>query len=99
MLEQLRRQTEDIIRYYGELSRRISGNGLEGIPQLLELANQIETAVGDVGTQELTWVGTEIKQLLDELVHIDAQLQRLRELKVVLGEQPESEQSRRRSAL
>lgn len=99
MLDQMRRQTEDIIRYYGELNRRISGSGMEGIPHLLELAKQIETAIADVGTQELSWVGAEIKQLLDQLVHMDAQLQRLRELKIVLGQQPENEQPRRRSSV
>jgi HPt (histidine-containing phosphotransfer) domain-containing protein len=99
MLDQMRRQTEDIVRYYGELSRRISGTGIEGIPQLLELAKQLEGAIADVGTQELSWVGTEIKQLLDQLVHMDAQLQQLRELKMVLGQQPEADQARRRSSL
>ena len=97
MLDQMRRQTEDIVRYYGELSRRVSGNGMDGIPHLLELAKQLETALADVGTQELNWIGAEIKQLLDQLVHMDAQLQRLRELKMVLSQQPDAEQSRRRS--
>ena len=97
MLDQMRRQTEDIVRYYGELSRRVSGNGMDGIPHLLELAKQLETALSDVGAQELNWIGAEIKQLLDQLVHMDAQLQRLRELKMVLSQQPEAEPSRRRS--
>ena len=99
MLDQMRRQTEDIIRYYGELSRRVAGNGMEGIPHLLELAKQVETALADVGTQELNWISAEIKQLLDQLVHMDAQLQRLRELKMVLDQQPDGEQGRRRSSI
>ncbi len=98
MLEQMRRHTEDIIRYYGELSRRIAGSGVEGIPHVLELAKQIETAMTDVGAEELVWIGAEIKQLLDQLVHMDAQLQQLRELKVVLAQQPESDPGRRRSS-
>lgn len=99
MLEKMRRHTEDIIRYYGELSRRVATTGVEGIPHLLELAKQIETAMADVGAEELDWVGTEIKQLLDQLVQMDAELQRLRELKMVLLQQPELEQGRRRSSL
>jgi hypothetical protein len=99
MLDQMRRQTEDIVRYYGELSRRVTVSGIEGIPHLLELAKQVESAVADVGAEELSWIGTEIKQLLDQLVRMDAQLQRLRELKMVLGQQPESEPARRRSSL
>ncbi len=99
MLEQMRRHTEDIIRYYGELSRRVSSNGVDGIPQLLELAKQLETAVADVGAEELSWIGTEIKQLLDQLVRMDAQLERLRELKMLLAPAQEIEQTRRRSSL
>jgi len=99
MLDQMRRQTEDIVRYYGELGRRISANGVQGIPQLLELAKQVEAAVAEVGAEEFVWVGAEIKRLVDELVRMDAQLQRLRELKLALGQQPESEPSRRRSSL
>ncbi len=99
MLEEMRRHTEDIIRYYGELSRRVAGNGVDGIPHLLELAKQLETAVADVGAEELAWIGTEIKELLDQLVRMDAQLERLRDLKMLLAQQPEGEQARRRSAL
>ena len=99
MLEQMRRHTEDIIRYYGELSRRVTGSGVDGIPQLLELAKQLESAMADVGAEELTWIGTEIKQLLDQLVRMDAQLERLRELKTILTQPQEGDQGRRRSSL
>ena len=99
MLEQMRRHTEDIIRYYGEISRRITATGVEGIPQLLELAKQLESAVADVGAEELAWIGAEIKQLLDQLVRMDAQLECLRELKILLSQQPEAEPGRRRSSL
>jgi ubiquinone biosynthesis protein UbiJ len=99
MFEQMRRHTEDIIRYYGELSRRIASSGVEGLPQLLELAKQIETAVADVGAEEFAWIGAEIKELLDQLVRMDAQLEQLRELKIVLSQQPEAEQGRRRPSL
>ncbi len=77
MLEQMRRRTEDIIRYYGELSRRVSTKGVDGIPQLLEL----------------------VKQLLDQLVRMDARLEHLRELKTLLTQPQEIEQGRRRSSL
>ncbi len=99
MLEQMRRQTEDIIRYYGELNRRVATNGVDGIPQLLEIAKQVETAIGDVGAEELTWVAAEIKRLLDQLVRMDAQLEQLRELKTLLTQPSELDQSRRRSSL
>jgi len=45
MLDQMRRQTEDIVRYYGELNRRIANAGMDGIPKLLELSTQLEMAL------------------------------------------------------
>ena len=100
MLDQMRRQTEDIVRYYGELNRRIANAGMDGIPKLLELSTQLEMALGEIGAHELQWVADEIKRLLDELVRMDSQLQRVRELKMLLEGAPEHEEpARRRSAV
>jgi len=100
MLDQMRRQTEDIVRYYGELNRRIANTGMDGIPKLLELSTQLEMALSEIGAHELQWVADEIKRLLDELVRMDSQLQRLRELKMLLEGAPEQEEpARRRSAV
>ena len=100
MLDQMRRQTEDIVRYYGELNRRIANAGMDGIPKLLEVSTQLELALGEIGAHELTWVADEIKRLLDELVRMDSQLQRLRELKMMFEGAPDQEEpARRRSAI
>jgi hypothetical protein len=99
MPDHLRRQTEDIIRYYGELNRRVANAGMESIPNLIEVQKQLELAVAEVATQELNWVGDEMRRLLDELVEMNGKLQRLRELKTTInglpGEQDDS--GRRRS--
>lgn len=100
MLDQMRRQTEDIVRYYGELNRRIAHAGMDGIPKLLELSTQLELALGEIGAHELQWVADEIKRLLDELVRMDSHLQRVRELKMLLEGAPEHEEPARcRSAV
>jgi len=100
MVEEMRRQTEDIIRYYGELSRRISSVGVEGVPQLIELSKQLEIALAEVSPQELEWVGVEIKRLLDRLVEIDSRIDRLRELKTLLDVGSDRDDPpRRRSAV
>ena len=93
----MRRQTEDIVRYYGELNRRVSSAGMDGIPKLLELSTQLERAVAEVAPQELEWVGAEIKRLLDQLVQMDSQLQRLRELKLQLDGSDSEDPTRKRS--
>jgi len=95
MFDQMRRQTEDVVRYYGELNRRFAGSGVDGIPRLLELSQQIERAMGAVGSQELEWFGSEIKQLVDRLVEMESQLKRLRDLKVVLDAAPERSEFQR----
>lgn len=99
MLDDIRRQTEDIIRYYGELNRRVAATGTEGITQLLDLSKQLESAVAEVAAQELTWVGAEIKRVLEELAHMDARLRHLRELKTVLDRSDHEESRGRRSSL
>jgi hypothetical protein len=84
MLDQMRRQTEDLIRYYGELNRRVAHHGLEGIPGLLEITTQVEAALAAVSTQEIEWMVREVRALLEHLVRVDAQVQRLRDLKMLL---------------
>jgi hypothetical protein len=86
MLERMRRRTEDIIRYYGEIDRRIAGTGTDGVPGLLEISRQLETAMAVVAPQEIDWVVSEVRQLLDQLVLIDSQLQRLRHLKTAIDD-------------
>jgi hypothetical protein len=91
MVEQMRRQTEDIIRYYGEIDRRVANAGTNGIVGLLELAKQMETAMSVVAPQELDWVVGEIRSLVERLVRIASQLEQLRALKLALMDESESE--------
>jgi hypothetical protein len=99
VLDDIRRQTEDIIRYYGELNRRVAATGTEGIAQLLDLSKQLESAMAEVAVQELTWVGAEIKRVLEELARMDTQLRHLRELKTALDRSDHEENRGRRSSL
>ena len=86
MLERMRRQTEDIVRYYGEIDRRIASTGTDGLVGLLTMSRQLETAIAAIGSQEIEWVVSEVRRLLDELEQIDAQLERLRQLKLAIGD-------------
>jgi len=95
----MRRRTEDIIRYYGELNRRIERAGIDGVPRLLETATIVERALGEMTSQELAWVADEIKRLLDQLVEMESQLQRLRELKMALTAAPPHEDALRKRSV
>lgn len=96
MLEEMRRQTEDLVRYYGEINRRVSDVGLEGVPGLLEVTRQVEMALAQVASQELEWMVSEVRRLLEQLVHMNAQVQRLWELKQYLERGTTLEISERR---
>jgi 3-methyladenine DNA glycosylase/8-oxoguanine DNA glycosylase len=85
MVDQMRRQTEDVIRYYGEVDRRVTTTGMDGIAGLLIVSQQVEAALGAVGSQELEWLMREVRTLLERLVRLDSQLQQLRALKTFLA--------------
>lgn len=89
MVERMRRQTEDIVRYYGEIDRRVANAGMEGIAGLLEVSQQVEAAIAAVGSEELDWVVRELRGLVERLVRMDSQLQQLRALKMVLASEAE----------
>lgn len=86
MVEEMRRQTEDLIRYYGEIDRRVAHTGMDGIAGLLEVSHQVEAALGSIAAQELGWMVHEVRALLERLVRMDSQLQQLRALKLVFAD-------------
>lgn len=81
----MRRQTEDVIRYYGELDRRVTSTGMDGIAGLLTTSQHLEAALRTVASQELEWMVRELRVLLERLVRMSSQLQHLRALKVLLA--------------
>ena len=83
----MRRQTEDVIRYYGELDRRVANTGMDGIGGLLTVSQQVEAALAVVAPQEIEWMVRELRTLLERLVRMDSQLQELRALKMVLADE------------
>jgi len=95
MAEEMRRQTEDVIRYYAELDRRVANTGMDGITGLLTVSQHVETALAVVAPQELEWMVRELHTLLARLVRMDSQLQELRGLKMVLSDGGDSAPVRR----
>ena len=96
MPDEMRRQTEDVIRYYGELDRRVANTGMDGIAGLLVVSQHVETALSVVAPQELEWMMRELRSLLERLVRMDSQLQELRALKMVLADEDTEAPVRRR---
>ena len=84
----IRREAEELVRYYGELGRRISQKGVRDVADLLSLYEQLRRALDAVSRQEISWAVEQTERLVEHLVHMDANLQALRRLKGVLNGLP-----------
>ena len=85
MRQDLRRESEELLRYCGELDRRIGEGGIADISSLLELSEQLERALNAVSEQELLWAEERAKQLIEELRAVSESLEAMRQLKARLG--------------
>ena len=81
----IRRETEELMRYYGELGRRLTQNGVRGVPDLLALHDQLTRALDAFSRQEVSWAAEQTQRLIEALVRMDANLAALRRLKAALG--------------
>jgi hypothetical protein len=85
----IRREADELVRYYGELVRRLGQNGVRDIGQLLSLYEQLRRAVDAVSRQEIGWVAEQTERLIEALVGMDTNLAALRRLKASLSGLPE----------
>jgi hypothetical protein len=81
----IRREADDLIRYYGELVRRLEHTGVRDIGELLALYERIGRAIDAISTQEIGWVVEQAQRLIGELVRMSSNLDALRLLKTALG--------------
>jgi hypothetical protein len=81
----IRREADDLIRYYGELVRRLEHTGVRDIGELLALYERIGRAIDAISTQEIGWVAEQAQRLIGELVRMNSNLDALRLLKIALG--------------
>lgn len=84
----VRRETEELIRYYSELVRRLPQNGVRDVAELVELFEQVRRAVDTIGSQEIVWATEQTQRLVDALVRMDSNLQALRRLKTAFDHPP-----------
>jgi len=82
----IRRETEELVRYYGELVRRLGqSGGVRDVADLLALYERLGRALEAVSRQEIGWVTEQVQRLIEALVHMDSNLDALRRLKGVLS--------------
>ncbi len=86
MSADIRRETEELVRYYGELVRRLGqSGGVRDVADLLALYERLGRALEAVSRQEIGWVTEQVQRLIEALVHMDSNLDALRRLKGVLS--------------
>jgi len=90
MSADIRRETEELVRYYGELVRRLGqSGGVRDVADLLALYERLGRALEAVSRQEIGWVTEQVQRLIEALVRMDADLDALRRLKSTLSTAPE----------
>jgi hypothetical protein len=83
-MEEMVRQTDQLINFTREINRRIAESGVTGIEGLVALYDQLRNALAKVSTQELDWAQSEVNRVLESLKRLSDELARLAALKTAL---------------
>ena len=88
MTTDIRRDADQLMRYYGELMRRLTQNGVRDVAELLTLYEQLQRSVSALTAQEISWACDQVQGLIRQLVSMDTNIQALRRLKTAFSELP-----------
>jgi hypothetical protein len=80
-MEDMVRQTDQLINFTREINRRIADAGISGVDGLVALYDQLRSALAKVSPQELEWAQGEVNRVLDSLRRLSDELQHLATLK------------------
>lgn len=83
-MEQMLEQAEAVLRFSGEVQRRMSEVGVEGIGGVMGLYTQLRGALEKVSHDELDWAAGEVTRVLESLNKISDEIGRLKSLKLTL---------------
>ncbi|TMA51449.1 MAG: hypothetical protein E6J75_18450 [Deltaproteobacteria bacterium] len=83
-MEDMVRQTDQIINFTNEINRRIAEAGITGVEGLVGLYDQLRSALGKVSQQELEWAQGEVNRVLEGLRRLSEELSHLAALKAAL---------------
>jgi hypothetical protein len=84
MPDDLRKESEDFLRYCGEIARRIGRGGFTDIPHLVSLYEQLKRALESVSAKELAWADEQARRLVEKLVAMNAKLSAVRRFKATI---------------
>jgi hypothetical protein len=83
-MEEMLRQTDQIINFTREVNRRIAESGISGVEGLVGLYDQLRGALAKVSGQELEWAQVEVTRVLEQLKRLSDELGHLSALKAAL---------------
>ena len=83
-MEEMVRQTDQLINFTREINRRIAESGVTGIEGLVALYDQLRNALAKVSTQELDWAQSEVNRVIESLKRLSDELNHLAALKAAL---------------
>lgn len=80
-MEDLRKQANDLLCFYGKMQNRLTQVGVEDPASLVTLFNQLQRGLQSVDNAELEPAVREVERLIDSLSRMKSDLQILLELK------------------
>ena len=81
-MEDLRKQANDLLVFYGKMQNRLSQAGVSDTGSLVTMFKQLERGLEAVALEELDPALQEVSRLVDSLNRMQADLQVLRDLKL-----------------
>ena len=83
-MEKTLEQAEAVLRFSGEVQRRMLEVGVEGIGGVMGLYAKLRSALEKVSHDELDWAAAEVARVVDSLTTMSDELKRLKALKQTL---------------
>lgn len=81
-MEDLRKQANDLLVYYGKMQNRLSQAGVNDTGSLVGMFKQLERGLEAVALEELEPAIQEVTRLVDSLNRMQGDLQVIRDLKM-----------------
>jgi hypothetical protein len=85
MTNDVQRRVEELLRYYSEVTRRLSHAGVRDVSELLELYDRLCRGLAALSAHEIAWAAELTQGLIDALVAMDGSIDGLRSLKASLN--------------
>ncbi len=84
-MEQMLEQAEAVLRFSGDLQKRMVEVGVEGVGGAIGLYTQLKNALEKVSHEELEWAAGEVERVMEGLKKIGEEIEKLKSLKATFS--------------